>query len=161
MANVRGHPYISWRSEGGVCPKCQLTVSRGEGGLIKLSADCQQGGRKLPNLASADIWMTPYRHAWQCGLWRIWSAEDDVTKLTMGEGSMRTELWQLMCLDSRLSRQLKEIICTWFCFKNPHTHEQVCRDTDEFNTCQQNVKGRRKKCSRVRQLQTAFTYYWV
>ena len=31
------------------------------GGLTKLSADCQQGrgGRKLPNLASADIWMTP------------------------------------------------------------------------------------------------------
>ena len=31
---------------GGVCPKSQLTVSRG-------------GGRKLPNLGSADIWMTP------------------------------------------------------------------------------------------------------
>ena len=36
-----------------------LVAKRG-GGLSKMSADCQQGGRKLPNLASADIWMTPY-----------------------------------------------------------------------------------------------------
>ena len=33
---------------------------KGGGGLSKMSADCQQGGsRKLLNLASADIWMTP------------------------------------------------------------------------------------------------------
>ena len=46
-------------SRKGVYSKCQLTVSRG--GLTKVSADCHQGDRKLPNLVSADIWMTPYR----------------------------------------------------------------------------------------------------
>ena len=35
-----------------------MSADSQQGGLTKFSADCQQGGRKLPNLASADMWMT-------------------------------------------------------------------------------------------------------
>ena len=53
--------FLVTKREGGVCPKCQLTVSRRRGGgLTKRSADCQQG-EELSYLGSTAtcIWMPP------------------------------------------------------------------------------------------------------